>query len=233
MVRSLQLQQIITLPHLTTQQASQVTGSSAAADIEEAAVSIVKPQPKGLRMRFKPPGFGAGKSGRIGSDSSTEDDEEQQPDEGPAFQFPRTLGAHGKATEQSRADTAMAGAHADAGVEESDKEVKKEEKRKKHKENEKDGPSTSRHEPRVNVVSKSISASSPPHTAQQRESYSPELSSKTVSRAAETQIPNGIASDEATSKGKKAMVKEEKRRRKDQKRQRKEAKRRAKEAPAE
>lgn len=88
--KTFKLQQKIELPNLSRRQADDLTGSSAAADIGLAAVSEIRPQPKGLKMRYKPPGFGPGDPG-LGSDS----DEEPSAKSSSAFQFPRTLGAHG------------------------------------------------------------------------------------------------------------------------------------------
>ncbi|GAB1736199.1 hypothetical protein NU219Hw_g6873t1 [Hortaea werneckii] len=92
--RALHLQQKITLPKLSNLQASETMGSAAAGDVAEAAVSTTRPQPKGLRMRYKPSGYGAGEPGMVGaSDSETEGHKS-----GAAkirFQFPKSLGAHG------------------------------------------------------------------------------------------------------------------------------------------
>ncbi|KAI7352382.1 hypothetical protein KC354_g12021 [Hortaea werneckii] len=92
--RTLHLQQKITLPELSSLQASEVTGSAAAGDVAEAAVRTTRPQPKGLRMRYKPSGYGAGEPGMIGaSDSETEEHKSGAAKKG--FQFPKSLGAHG------------------------------------------------------------------------------------------------------------------------------------------
>ena len=91
--RTLKLRQKIVLPNLTMRQADQMTGSKAAADVGEPPVSNVRPQPKGLRMRYKPPGFGPGRPGRIGSGSESTDEDHRNSNK-PGFQFPKTLGAH-------------------------------------------------------------------------------------------------------------------------------------------
>lgn len=73
--QSLNLQQKIVLPKLTSKQARTETGSEAAADVWRTATvngEGPRPQPKGMRMRYKPPGFGLGEPG-LGSD----DDEEE------------------------------------------------------------------------------------------------------------------------------------------------------------
>jgi len=72
--RTLHVQQIISLPNLSKRQANPVTGSNAAADANRPQVRGPKPQPKGLRMRYTPPGFRSGRPGAPGSDSSDEDD---------------------------------------------------------------------------------------------------------------------------------------------------------------
>jgi hypothetical protein len=54
-----------------------------AVDGEQATIPVskkpVRPQPKGLRMRFKPSGFGEGDAGVIGEESDDEMEEEAQP----------------------------------------------------------------------------------------------------------------------------------------------------------
>ncbi|KAI7123835.1 hypothetical protein D0869_08825 [Hortaea werneckii] len=122
--RTLHLQQKITLPKLSNLQASETTGSAAAGDVAEAAVSTTRPQPKGLRMRYKPSGYGAGEPGMIGaSDSDSEEHKSSAAKKG--FQFPKSLGAHGNsehATEEGRIKQ-----HAEA---ESGKKSKKKRKEK-------------------------------------------------------------------------------------------------------
>ncbi|KAH8593892.1 DNA-directed RNA polymerase I subunit RPA34.5-domain-containing protein [Bisporella sp. PMI_857] len=65
---TLHLQQIVDLPVDTTDQSS-----SARATIP--AKKPVRQQPKGLKMRFRPLGFGEGDMGKIGSSSSSSDSE--------------------------------------------------------------------------------------------------------------------------------------------------------------
>ncbi|KAK0256972.1 hypothetical protein LTS09_008279 [Friedmanniomyces endolithicus] len=100
-VRSLQLQQQVILPELSDRQASQITGSAAAASIAQASVATIRPQPKGLRMRFRPPGYGEGEPGTIGSDSESAERDER-PGAAKTFQFPRALGAHGTSEQHDR-----------------------------------------------------------------------------------------------------------------------------------
>lgn len=94
---TLQLQQKIELPNLSKLQADVNKGSNAAANIALAAISDARPQPKGLRMRYKPPGFGRGNPGRLGSESesSSEEDGPRSKKTGESLQFPKALGAHG------------------------------------------------------------------------------------------------------------------------------------------
>lgn len=54
---SFHVQQVISLPKLTSKQADQNTGSEAAASITASTIRAVKPQVKGLKMRFFPSGF--------------------------------------------------------------------------------------------------------------------------------------------------------------------------------
>ncbi|EME39807.1 hypothetical protein DOTSEDRAFT_82609 [Dothistroma septosporum NZE10] len=96
--RTLRLQQKIELPNLSKKQADLNTGSNAAADIAQPPASEIRPQPKGLKMRYKPPGFGKGNPAMFGSS----DDEAEQSTSG-GFQFPKALGAHGAADEPETA----------------------------------------------------------------------------------------------------------------------------------
>ncbi|KAF2444045.1 hypothetical protein P171DRAFT_521442 [Karstenula rhodostoma CBS 690.94] len=54
---SFHVQQVVNLPKLTSKQADQNTGSEAAASITASTIRAVKPQVKGLKMRFFPSGF--------------------------------------------------------------------------------------------------------------------------------------------------------------------------------
>ncbi|KAK4960254.1 hypothetical protein LTR10_003148 [Elasticomyces elasticus] len=94
---TLQLQQHVTLPSLSHRQASQLTGSNAAASVAQASVTSVRPQPKGLRMRYRPPGYGTGDPGTLGSDSETAEAEETSR----SFQFPRALGGSSELHDRS------------------------------------------------------------------------------------------------------------------------------------
>jgi len=99
--RTLHVQQIITLPNLSKKQANPVTGSNAAADANRPPVREPKQQPKGLRMRYKPPGFGSGRPGAIGSDDSDDDDVEMaDADAAPrTFQLPKSMSQSSKRKE--------------------------------------------------------------------------------------------------------------------------------------
>lgn len=99
--RTLYIKQKVTLPNLSKKQADVNTGSSAAADVAQPSISDIRPQPKGMRMRYKPAGFGPGDPG-LGSDS--EEDGGQAKANGSKLQFPKTIGAHGAAVEAQNAD---------------------------------------------------------------------------------------------------------------------------------
>lgn len=142
--RTLHLQQKIDLPNLSARQASQVTESNAAGDVARASVSTVRPQPKGLRMRYKPPGFGKGRPGRIGSGSESGGDEGAVEGGTPSFQFPKTLGQHGVEVRQD-GDVEMVDAGEIEGVGE---------KKAKKKRKEKDDARADGEAPKVNGVSK-------------------------------------------------------------------------------
>lgn len=71
--QSLHLRATVKLPHLSTKQADQNTGSEAAASITRSTIRAPRPQLKGLKMRFLPIGFGTGEAGTLGdSDSEAE-----------------------------------------------------------------------------------------------------------------------------------------------------------------
>lgn len=72
--RSLQLQQKISLPSLSIRQADQHAGSSAAAEVTAPPISSIRPQPEGLRMRYRPPGSGTRRPGTSSSDLDAEED---------------------------------------------------------------------------------------------------------------------------------------------------------------
>ncbi|KAI4733378.1 hypothetical protein E4T50_16064 [Aureobasidium sp. EXF-12298] len=71
--KTLHLQQTIRLPNLSAYQTDPNTGSNAAASLRTPAVSAPRPQPKGMRMRYKPPGFGDEDPGMIGSSEDESD----------------------------------------------------------------------------------------------------------------------------------------------------------------
>ncbi|KAK5173100.1 uncharacterized protein LTR77_003222 [Saxophila tyrrhenica] len=92
--RTLHLKQKISLPNLSARQASQATGSGAAGSVAQPPVSGARPQPRGLRMRYRPPGFGVGELGAVGSGSESAGEEEEEEGE-TGLQFPKALGGHG------------------------------------------------------------------------------------------------------------------------------------------
>ncbi|KAI5361412.1 Putative DNA-directed RNA polymerase I, subunit RPA34.5 [Septoria linicola] len=99
--KTFHIRQRVSLPRLSKKQADPNAGSAAAADIAQPSISEARPQPKGMRMRYKPAGFGAGDPG-LGSDS--EEYGVQAKTNGTKFQFPKALGAHGAATEADKLD---------------------------------------------------------------------------------------------------------------------------------
>ncbi|KAF4548621.1 Hypothetical protein D9617_26g078330 [Elsinoe fawcettii] len=76
--RTMHVKSQISLPNLTLQQADPKTGSAAAAPTTFKTIDKTRPQPKGLKMRYKPPGFGTGRPGMIGSESSEEEDDSDE-----------------------------------------------------------------------------------------------------------------------------------------------------------
>lgn len=92
--KTFHLRQHIALPNINEKQTSEKTGSNAAGDVARPAVYAVRPQPKGMRMRYRPPGFGAGDPGRIGSGSESESEAEPVGKEA-TLQFPKQPEATG------------------------------------------------------------------------------------------------------------------------------------------
>ncbi|KAF2150882.1 hypothetical protein K461DRAFT_296114 [Myriangium duriaei CBS 260.36] len=87
--RSIRLQPKVSLPNVPNRQTDVATGSSAAGQTTRLAVSSIRPQPKGLKMRYKPPGFGSGRPGTIGSGSEDSDtDMEDAPPANQGFRRP-------------------------------------------------------------------------------------------------------------------------------------------------
>lgn len=76
--KTLHLQQTIRLPNLSAYQTDPNTGSNAAASVRTPAVSAPRPQPKGMKMRYKPPGFGDEDPGLIGSSEDESDTNNKQ-----------------------------------------------------------------------------------------------------------------------------------------------------------
>lgn len=223
--RTLILQQRITLPNITSRQINQATGSSAAADTARAAVSTVRPQPKGLRMRYRPPGFGPGKLGALGSGEDSASDDGRV-GTGSTFQFPRALGAHGTAKRNiSGEDLATFDANVGATVDaKAEKKRKKEEKRQRQ--GKQSGQSIEKIQPKVNGLEEHSPPKSRAHGFAM--SNSPDLAEV---------LPADIAQDQDSRQDRteaedKAKLREEKAKRKEErrlKRERKDAKRRAKE----
>jgi len=77
----------VQLPHLTSRQADQNTGSEAAASITRSTIRAPRPQLKGLKMRFLPTGFGNGAAGTLG-ESDSENDAAAEADETNELQLP-------------------------------------------------------------------------------------------------------------------------------------------------
>jgi len=76
--KTLNLQQNIRIPNLSAYQADPNTGSNAAANVRTPAISVPRPQPKGMKMRYKPPGFGDEDPGLIGSSEDESDSNNKQ-----------------------------------------------------------------------------------------------------------------------------------------------------------
>lgn len=97
--KTLYLQQIIRLPDLSSTRTDPTTGSNAAANIKTPAVRAPRPQPKVLKMRCKPPGFGDEDPGTIGSsDDESDSDVEMAGTSNTGFKKPAGV----KETKESR-----------------------------------------------------------------------------------------------------------------------------------
>lgn len=89
----LHLRQKVVLPNLSKKQSAPETGSNAAGEVSQVAISSIRPQPKGLKMRYRPPGFGTGETGKIGgSESEREDVEMADATPVKAFRLPKGAG---------------------------------------------------------------------------------------------------------------------------------------------
>ncbi|KAH9826601.1 DNA-directed RNA polymerase I [Teratosphaeria destructans] len=215
--RTLHLQQTISLPNLTKRQANHEEGSAAATDIAEAAVSTVRPQPKGLRMRWKPLGFGSGEPGMPLSDS---DDEQERSKSKDGFQFPKALGAHGGSDPMPNKNGEVP--------------------TKKHKKKRKDGPQkdliadSQLAEDGGAATGGTNGAVSHQHGSQATLAVSPAKKAVMPEALADADgdvaMADGVEEENKMSREDKAKRKEEKRRKKEAKVKAKEAKAKAKEA---
>ncbi|KAK8221952.1 hypothetical protein M8818_000119 [Zalaria obscura] len=100
--RTLHLQQVVRIPNLHTQQLNPAMKPDNAATVQQPSVRRARPQPKGLRMRSKPIGFGTGDVGALGSDDDSDLDADGDVEMGTAdssaktFQAPRGTDARGE-----------------------------------------------------------------------------------------------------------------------------------------
>lgn len=76
--QTLHIQQVVSLPKLSSKQADPNTGSEAAASITRSTIRAPRPQAKGLKMRYLPLGYVGGDSGGVLGDSDSEDDDVPQ-----------------------------------------------------------------------------------------------------------------------------------------------------------
>ncbi|KAF2763955.1 hypothetical protein EJ03DRAFT_332277 [Teratosphaeria nubilosa] len=207
--RTLHLQQKISLPNLTKRQANPTEGSAAAEDIAEAAVSTVRPQPKGLRMRWKPLGFGSGEPGMPLSDS---DDEQERSKSKDTLQFAKALGAHGGSDPMPNNNSEVP--------------------TKKHKKKRKDG------QQKDLIIDSKLAEDGEAGKGSTNVAGSHQQGSRAtlaVSPAKKAVMPEAVADADVTMADGvevKKMSKEEKAKRKEEKRRKKEAKAKAKEAAA-
>ncbi|KAI9822463.1 MAG: hypothetical protein M1827_000182 [Pycnora praestabilis] len=101
----LHLQQMIRVPSLTNGKPSpSADGSQSGVTIKTPAVKPVRPQPQGLKMRFRPFGFGNGTAGKIGSSSSSTDDSGEEANHQPQFHLSKGLDSSGKSEKRKHAE---------------------------------------------------------------------------------------------------------------------------------
>ncbi|KAF2218434.1 DNA-directed RNA polymerase I subunit RPA34.5-domain-containing protein [Elsinoe ampelina] len=81
--RTMHIKSKITLPSLAASQADGKSGSAVSAITTFKTIDKTRPQPIGLKMRYKPPGFGAGKPGMIGSESSDNEESDVEMEDAP------------------------------------------------------------------------------------------------------------------------------------------------------
>ncbi|KAK5126324.1 hypothetical protein LTR85_010560 [Meristemomyces frigidus] len=210
--KTLHLQQKITLPNLSVRQASQMTGSAAAGDVAQASVRTIRPQPKGLRMRYKPSGFGPGKPAIIGSESESAD-EDDRPSGSASFQFPRALGAHGGSEHQTR--------EGGGKVPDANGPTKKPKKKRKHKQRDSIADSSMVDEGTGEVHAGAEASHETGATTSAAVTPAMKVVMPEVVEKPDVLMSNGVESEKVS--------KEEKARRKEEKRRKKEAKLKAKE----
>ncbi|KAF2129959.1 hypothetical protein P153DRAFT_422708 [Dothidotthia symphoricarpi CBS 119687] len=119
--QTLHLQQVVRLPELSSKQADVNTGSEAAASITRSTIRTPRPQVKGLKMRFRPTGFGGTDAGTLG-DSDSDDEQLRAP---AGLGMPNGLNLPSRSA-PSRAEKRKHGdAHGEEGIESASKKVKK------------------------------------------------------------------------------------------------------------
>ncbi|CAN9154510.1 unnamed protein product [Alternaria alternata] len=98
--QTLRLRSVVRLPHLSTKQADQNTGSEAAASITRSTIRAPRLQVTGLKMRFLPTGFSGNDAGIIGDS----DDETEAPRETAGLGMPNGLNLLSKKPKRKHAD---------------------------------------------------------------------------------------------------------------------------------
>lgn len=97
---TLRLRTVVRLPHLSSKQADQNTGSEAAASITRSTIRAPRPQLTGLKMRFLPTGFKGSEGGIIGDS----DDEAEAPREPAGLGVPVGLDPSSKKQKRKHAE---------------------------------------------------------------------------------------------------------------------------------
>ncbi|KAK5108640.1 hypothetical protein LTR62_008131 [Meristemomyces frigidus] len=204
--RQMRIQERVIIPNLSIRQTKQSTGSAAAAEVARSAVSSIRPQPHGLRMRFQP--LGVKGSAEVGweSDEALEDD---APVRGSAVQFPQAVG--GAHDESERKDEHTGGST--APVNGSTQKPKKKRKDKTQR-------SETEHHPKINGTSKSA-----PTSVDQTHEHgaATTIAATPVQKIVAPEVDDSDTTMTGLEDGMAKESKEERARRKEEKRLRKEA----------
>lgn len=174
--QTLQLQQLVNLPPLQLNQ-SKSSGTSQGSTMASAPVKKpARQQPKNLRMRFGPLGDQIGDSGKIGSESSSEESSIGQGRGGPEFRTPQGVEANRKPVKRKHSEVNGSNLNGVSSAQSTRDGQEGKRKKAKHdaSHNMPRQPQSSIPEPSMNIESPSDSHSGPPVQSQSQETPSKE-----------------------------------------------------------